>query len=537
MPTFDLIDQPWIPCLMRAGGALRTLGLRDVLREAPSIREIADPSPLVTAALHRLLLAILHRNFGPDSSAAWAVMWEAGRWDDAALDRYFEQWRSRFDLFDESYPFYQTPGLSFEDYGIPVAKLLHECASGNNATLFDHTSEHRPAVLTAAAAARAVVAHQAFALGGLVTPDRGADPRLNKSADGTPLVKGAVLLLRGESLFETLLLNCHGYAPEHGIPFAATPADCPAWERAEATQPRERSLDGYLDLLTWQSRRLRLRAEVGTAGIVVRTAIVMKGFQFPDGFTLARKETMIAYRRLQKGPVPWAPIGLSEERALWRDSVSLFLSVHEKNVRPGTFDWVASLMAEGWLSPRLVPMDALGLVSNQARIEMWRHERLPVPLRLLTPDGRPWLDALDRALSLAEDAGRLLNRTVRRMAEETLSAGRRTTGEDVSRLVEALAITRSFWPRLEVPYRTLAVTLDRTVIVPGSDASLVPPVRVWAGAVRQAAQAAFQDAVSKLEGTPRAWKAVARADNEFRAALADLLKPYREEEAAHVITR
>ena len=168
---------------------------------------------------------------------------------------------------------------------------------------------------------------------------------------------------------------------------------------------------------------------------------------------------------------------------------------------------------------------------------MWRHERLPVPLRFLTPSGRPWLETLGKVLTLAEEAGRLLNRTARRIAEETLSVGGRTAGEDVSRLVETLATTRSFWPRLEVPYRILAVTLDRAEIAPDSDARLVGPVRAWAEAVRQAAISAFREAVSHLEGTPRAWKAVARADNDFRAALAGLVKPYREEEAAHVATR
>lgn len=533
MPTFDLIDEPWIPCVM-VGGSERTFGLREVLREAPSIREIVDPSPLATVALHRLLLAILHRNFGPDSSAAWAAIWAAGHWDDGALDAYFARWRNRFDLFDEQYPFYQTPGLSFEQYGVPVSKLLHERASGNNATLFDHTSGQRPIVLTAAAAARAVVAYQAFALGGLVTPDRGPDPRLNKSADGSPLVKGAVLLLRGDNLFETLMLNFHQYAPAHAVPFQATPCDCPAWERADPTLPQDRIPDGYLDLLTWQSRRLRLKAEEEAGRIVVRIAIVMKGFQFPDGFSVERKETMIAYRRLPKGTVPWMPIGLSEDRSLWRDSISLLQSVEERSARPRMLDWIATLMAEGHLSVRLVPMDAFGVVSNQARVEMWRHERLPVPLRFLAPAGRPWVEALQTALALAEDVAQLLQATARRVAEETLSAGRRSAGEDVSRLVDALAVTRPFWPRLEVPFRNLVLELDALESAPDADGARVPALRTWGASVRRAAQAAFEEAAGMLEGAPRAWKALARADVEFRRSLAILIKPYRQETTLHV---
>ena len=65
MPSFDLVDKGWIPCLRLAGNERVEMGLRDVLAQAPTLREIYDPSPLVTVSLHRLLLAILHRNFGP----------------------------------------------------------------------------------------------------------------------------------------------------------------------------------------------------------------------------------------------------------------------------------------------------------------------------------------------------------------------------------------------------------------------------------------------------------------------------------------
>ena len=64
--SFNLIDQPWIPCVL-PHGRMEDLSLRDTLLNAHKITAIFDQSPLVTAALHRLLLAILHRNFGPAS--------------------------------------------------------------------------------------------------------------------------------------------------------------------------------------------------------------------------------------------------------------------------------------------------------------------------------------------------------------------------------------------------------------------------------------------------------------------------------------
>src|SRR5581483_3989392 len=109
MPSFDLIDEPWLPCV-RPDGAAVELGLRQALAGAHELGELYDPSPLVTVALHRLLLAILHRAYrGPAVPAAWRAIWNAGRFDPAVIDAYLDRWRHRFDLFDPERPFYQVP--------------------------------------------------------------------------------------------------------------------------------------------------------------------------------------------------------------------------------------------------------------------------------------------------------------------------------------------------------------------------------------------------------------------------------------------
>ena len=93
--SFNLVDKPWLPVVWLDGTA-GEVGLRDALVRAHEIRELVDGSPLVTVSLHRLLLAILHRNFGPTSFEAWKALWRQGRWDAEKLDSYFTQWRHRF---------------------------------------------------------------------------------------------------------------------------------------------------------------------------------------------------------------------------------------------------------------------------------------------------------------------------------------------------------------------------------------------------------------------------------------------------------
>ncbi|MEW6211862.1 MAG: type I-E CRISPR-associated protein Cse1/CasA, partial [Acidobacteriota bacterium] len=104
MRAFNLIDEKWIPCVMTSGEYME-MGIKDVLTKAHLVRELFDPSPLVTAALHRLLLAILHRIFGPPDFNTWKALWKQREWDGETLTEYLQKWHRRFYLFDEEHPF------------------------------------------------------------------------------------------------------------------------------------------------------------------------------------------------------------------------------------------------------------------------------------------------------------------------------------------------------------------------------------------------------------------------------------------------
>lgn len=78
---------------------------------------------------------------------------------------YLNRFRDRFFLFHPEAPFLQVADLP-EENPLPWSKLLPELASGNNPTLFDHTTEENLPKATYAQAARALLVHQAFAPGG-----------------------------------------------------------------------------------------------------------------------------------------------------------------------------------------------------------------------------------------------------------------------------------------------------------------------------------------------------------------------------------
>ncbi len=313
-PTFDLLQSPWVPCI-RADGAPVELGLRDALAQAHELRALHDESPLVMAALHRLLLALLHRAFGPATYDEWATLWKAGQWDAAQLDAYLDCWRHRFDIFDPERPFYQAPDERVKPKS--VVSLIHDVASGNNPTLFDHHTEAGGITLTPAQAARMLVAAQVFGLCGTKGP--------TMQFTDAPCARGVIFLVQGETLFETLALNLVRYTDDAPLP--RWPDDRPAWEMDDPFTPDRSVPRGYLDYLTWQNRRVLLLPEATTDGVVVRQVTIAPALRLDSGVL----DPMKHYRKDEKrGPLP---LPFTEGRALWRDSAVLF-RLHDEGHQP-----------------------------------------------------------------------------------------------------------------------------------------------------------------------------------------------------------
>jgi CRISPR system Cascade subunit CasA len=504
----NLIDDPWLPCIMTDGTA-KELSLSVAMVGAQEVREVFDQSPLVTVALHRLMLAILHRNFGPASVGEWLQLWRRGQWNEETLTAYFAQWHERFELFHPDRPFYQVPEVS--DVGRqPISVLFQELASGNNTTLFDHSYERAPIAFTPAQAARALVARQSFSVGfGKSSPFYFSD---------SPLIRGFTVLVVGNNLFETLALNLALYDRDN--PIAAIPGaeDRPVWERDALEAPRKEGTapNGYLDYLTWQSRRIHLYAEGDPP--VVRQCQLQQGLKLADP---PPEDPFKCYRTDPKrGRLP---VSFREERALWRDSHALFEAAGQ---RPEIFNWLAQLReaAGDGLKPSY-RFAAFGLVTDEgkaASVTLWRHEQLPLPLAYLENSDPSLLTDLRGALEYAEDIGRELRGAAWTFAKtlftspETVGEPRREAVEPVAR---SLAPERRFWPNLEVPFLQLMTKLPT---LEASDRSA--EIFRWRAQVRGIARRAMEETVRDLNTTKRALRAVAVAEREFNRSVMQTLE-------------
>ena len=107
---FDLLTERWIPCLNDMGD-VEEVGVLDAFRRAHELRGIADASPLVTCSLYRFLEAVLNQSLDLPDEDAWAEHWEEKFVAAELIARIEEACTGRFDLFDESHPFYQSADI------------------------------------------------------------------------------------------------------------------------------------------------------------------------------------------------------------------------------------------------------------------------------------------------------------------------------------------------------------------------------------------------------------------------------------------
>lgn len=552
--SYNLVDEPWVPCQMPGSGAPETLSLRDVLARAHEVREVSHQSPLVTAALHRLLLAVLHRVFGPADYGEWQRLWGRGRFDPNAVAEYLAAWRRRFDLFSEGRPFYQV-GRMERAIEHPAALLAQEAATGNNATLFDHSRNDRPRLYTAAEAARYLLAQQAYAIG-----FGKSDPFYFR--DG-PLTRGISVLAVGRSLFETLLLNMMPYTSSSPVPPQAGgdgrgPAgeDMPFWEQDFPEEPESEGspVRGYTDYLTWQSRRIHLiPEEIPGGGLGVRRCQLQQRLRLPSPLPRDPFKAYYEPRAADDGGaaavVGPLPVKYNTARAVWRDSHALIQRADATRHRPLLFDHLAEVeraRAAGEIEaePRYA-VAVYGLAfdpQNAASVLAWGRERLPLPLSYLRDD--ELLASLGRALKLA-DAGRSALRSATLEAARLLvSPSSEKGGSDAgaSAKAEDFGAESTYWSRLETPFRRLMSELPQADPGEGVRATEEgehdPRLSEWARTVRVTAAGALAETTRNLRGSARSLRAAAQGDSllrrYLRKALADYPEAFEAEAAAAV---
>lgn len=505
--AFDLLTQPWIP--VRADDRVIEVGLEAALLEARDYRGIEDSSPLVTAALHRFLLAVLHRALRGPRSLDEATNWFRGGFPADAIRDYLAHYRDRFDLFDPERPFYQVPDFGLDLSARSWAILAAELNSDNNKVLFDHSRVDRPEPLRPAEAARLLLANQAFALGG--------GRSYTGYTGGAPLASAAFVVVQGNDLHETLCLNLADY-PERRYR-----SDSAVWEREALTvaalragEQTARAPLGIVDRYTWPTRAIRLHPQDQGGDTVIFQIGYAAGVACDDPHDV--RDPLVAYRRDPNDPGRVYPIGFRRDgRALWRDFDALLPD-------PGHQDGATVLGRAGALYDDLhdgsegpetaVQVAAFGQATNKAKVEFWRAERYQLPAALL---GKHELRQLIRqSLELADETGRQLNGAARALAERLLTAGdRRPHKDDITRLAASFPHSVAYWSALEEEFAGWLAGLGPDAVERRDERQ-----RDWSIAVDRQARRAWDLTTRAAGDDARALRAIFASEGLLMAHLA-----------------
>ena len=518
MAEFNLIDEPWIPCIDSHGQRV-DYGIRDTLLNAHELREISDDSPLVTVAIHRLLLAILYRAHGaPQDFRSWRDLYAVRAFNRDSVTDYLNKWSNRFDLISNSHPFFQMAQLETKK-AVSVTRLATECAGGNNATLFDHCVDDEEVEWPCTQAAKSLIACQSFALGF----GKSGNAKIDGKVETRPYSRDAIALrgmsiwLQGKTLFDTLMVNL---AP-------TSDTSLPPWELDDHQRHRDR-LDGkdwkavaslgVVDRLTWQSRLVRLLPNGGT----------FSRMYFTQGRSADKSpgDPMKVYRVSKQEGI--SALRLSAAKAAWRDAHSILTipAARSNERRPECFNIVARARMTGAVQPEtqfVAHIAGLASAPNKpGKFLLWRHERMPAPAALLAD--RTLIERLGGLLTNAEQAAIGLKSRTRRIAklyfapEAESPDGRQPKKEEVTKVAESIDPRPAYWARLEKHFFKLLENLPGDWDQPNDDwrpDEQQAATNAWRNHVKDEAGRALRESVRSLGTTARAIQAVARVRTDF----------------------
>lgn len=491
--TFDLVTQPWIPAMTHKN-KLVLISLREALVNARVYQCISSPLPHSNAAVLRLLLAVLHRVFGPSSPDAWEEIWRSGTFDPKALDDYFVR-HPYFDLFSSERPFFQRRHPLVEEK--PAQVLLQLVGGGDTFTLFDHVLDETPFSLSPAEASLALITLQTFGLAGLCHPQH------KLVYTDAPCSRAAVFFVEGDNLFETLMYNLIRYNRENPFSWNRVTGDRPAWETDDPYSPQRSVPLGYLDYLTWPNRKITLHPEE------INGEIRVTRITTAPGLTLAAEvhNPMYHYRQdlqARGNAVVWKVLRFSESRALWRDSHAL-LELHTAAVEPPrALDWMRELVNHGILpGDGHIQISAYGMCTEpgKQKVYFYRGERIEISEKLLkNPELVNKLgDALKHAEKLRNELWVTLNQLATHMISFTVK-DHKPDPKDIKNLIQHWDAEGIYWSRLEVPFYRLLNSLPDN-----SEEAL----RDWNGELRKSVWAAYLQTAGGLGDSQNAMKAAA----------------------------
>lgn len=456
--TFNLLHAPWI-AVLRTDGTADEVSLLDTFRQGRQIRRVTGELPTQAFAIHRLLLAILHRATPVETPTHWARLRDDPEGMLSDVEEYLRAFENRFDLFHPAQPFFQVADLrtARDDVG-GLERIIADVPNGHQ--FLTTRAGAGVARITAAEAARWLVHVHAYDTSGIKSGTVGHPRAKNGKAYPEPVgwagQLGGIEVL-GSTLHETLLRNLVGTATSGVLVTHDPHTDLPPWERpTDDGEPLEPEPTGLVDLYTRQSRRVRLVGDrEGVTGVVLT---------YGDRVTpqdRQRLEPMSQWRFSEPqskkfGRDTYMPNEHRTDRAFWRGLAALLPQTDvgrsagkekKEHFRPAVLTWNDRLRLEGHVPEGgVVRVHAVGQVygTQSAVVDELVDDTLDVPAALLDEAHHGLHATAISAVRAAEDAVYALRSLARNLAAASGDGEPDGAGE---RAAEAL------YAELDVPFR------------------------------------------------------------------------------------
>jgi CRISPR system Cascade subunit CasA len=470
--TFNLLYEPWIMAL-NLEGETEEVSLLTVLERAHEFRCLAGELPTQDVAVLRLILATLYATFtradvhgnskpignGNEVLERWKSIWDLHHFPIEPIKTRLCHYEERFYLFHPERPFYQVAGLHEANgkYNT-VAQIVSDVPSRAERRFLSMKSGMKAEVLSYAEAARWLVSMQAWDYAGKKASVVGGSP--NGGGTGW-LGKIGVVHPASNSLFETLMLNFVLLKSDGSILHFGSPI----WEDDQLPNPqkKERRPTGYTELLTWQSRRVRLFPDDENASSLVKGILYSYGDVFDKSNMFIEQMTGWHLSTQGNNKGNFIPNRHGEERSLWRDLSSILPQATNgsdgNNLNPGVIQWLALLKERNVLPSNIIQLCAVGFHfgAMDAKVEAMTADTLSLHAGILMEIGNEWVSIITKLLQLTDSCVKQLSFLAADLAK---ASGDSDSLHHTSGAGSTSAAKAEAYFRLDEPFRKWLANID-----------------------------------------------------------------------------
>lgn len=398
MGEFNLLDEGWISVVADYKGTTKPVGMKEFFENAHEYIALAGDTPTQDFAVMRFLLAVLHTVFSrydADGKAyeilemndrmqpieepeeyleeyedllmdTWKDLWNKGEFPKVVND-YLEEWKDRFNLFDDKYPFYQVTEKEIdvskinksapsEVLGKNINRRISE--SANKIALFSpkYSSDLNKEKMSQDEVARWLLTFQAYS--GLSDKVIFGKEKY-KASKGWLFDLGGVFL-SSDNLFKTLMLNLQ-------LKNFSNKIQKPCWEFSPEEVVKQQMsfepIDNIAELYTVWSRAVCIKdynPENAFSMSIVKLPEVIHEDQFLEPMTIWRYNTTgdnkekFTPRKHQMNKSMWRSFGLITETESEEN-----LDPKNKKRKPGIIDWMNKI--DNYVNDKIIKINSISM--------------------------------------------------------------------------------------------------------------------------------------------------------------------------------